>query len=53
MGRVPLVRCMVDSETLRCLPRAWTDRRPVDAVERVSALRVVLPGRSCGIACPG
>ncbi len=39
VGRVPLVRCVVDSETLRCLPRAWTDRRSVDAFERVSAGR--------------
>ncbi|MYF30845.1 MAG: hypothetical protein F4169_18745 [Gammaproteobacteria bacterium] len=39
VGRVPLVRCVVDSETLRCLPRAWTDRRLVDDFERVSAGR--------------
>ena len=39
VGRVPLVRCVVDPETVRSLPRAWTDRRAVDDFERVSAGR--------------
>ena len=36
---VPVVRCQVDAETLRCVPAAWTDRRLVDDFERVSAGR--------------
>jgi len=39
VGFVPVVRCQVDAETLRCIPAAWTDRRPVDDFERVSAGR--------------
>ncbi len=39
VGLVPVVRFQVDAETLRCLPRAWTDRRPVDGFERASAGR--------------
>jgi len=39
VGFVPVVRCQVDAETLRCISRAWTDRRPVDDFERVSAGR--------------
>ena len=39
VGCVPVVRCVVDAEVLRCLPRAWTDRRVVDDFERVSAGR--------------
>lgn len=39
VGFVPVVRCRVDGETLRCLPTAWTDRRPVDDFERTSAGR--------------
>ncbi len=39
VGFVPVVRCVVDAGVLRCLPRAWTDRRVVDDFERVSAGR--------------
>ena len=39
VGFVPVVRCQVDAETLRCLPTAWTDRRLVDDFERLSAGR--------------
>ena len=39
VGCVPVVRCQVDAETLRCVPRAWTDRRAVDEFERTSAGR--------------
>ena len=39
VGFVPVVRCQVDAETLRCIPMAWTDRRLVDDIERVSAGR--------------
>ena len=39
VGFVPVVRCQVDAETLRCIPMAWTDRRLVDDFERVSAGR--------------
>ncbi|MCY4674586.1 MAG: DUF5372 family protein [Bacteroidetes bacterium] len=38
-GNVQLVRCIVDQDTLRCLPRAWTDLRIVDDFERVSSGR--------------
>ena len=40
-GNVQLVRCIVDEETLRCLPRAWTDLRVVDDFERASAGRAL------------
>ena len=39
VGCVPVVRCVVDAETLRCLPAAWTDRRAVDDFERASGGR--------------
>ena len=39
-GNVQLVRCIVDEDTLRCLPRAWTGLRIVDDFERASAGRV-------------
>ncbi len=39
VGRVPVVRCIIDDETLRCFPTAWTDRRTVDDFERTSAGR--------------
>ncbi len=40
-GNVRLVRCIVDENTLRCLPRAWTDWRVVDDFERDSAGRAL------------
>ena len=40
-GNVQLVRCIVDEDTLRCLPRAWTDLRVVDDFERASAGRAL------------
>ncbi len=40
-GNVRLVRCIVDENTLRCLPRAWTNLRVVDDFERVSAGRAL------------
>ena len=36
---MPLVRCIVEKNKFRCLPRAWTSFREVDDFERVSAGR--------------
>ena len=40
-GNVQLVRLIVDEDTLRCLPRAWTNLRNVDDFERASAGRAL------------
>ena len=40
-GNVQLVRCIVDEDTLRCLPRAWTNLRVIDDFERASAGRAL------------
>ena len=40
-GNVALVRCIVEKNTLRCFPRAWTSLREIDDFERVSAGRAL------------
>ena len=40
--QVAVVRCLIDADTLRCLPKAWTSRRQVDDFERVSTGRSLI-----------